>query len=260
MQLLAVEAQSVDRKLAVKVGPVRALAYSPNGQRIAIGGYQKLQLWSVEAGAIEREFNGHRGMVTAVAFSPDGQRLASSSDDETARVWSVDDGVVVAELKHRYPVNGIAWSRDGQHIATASGDELRPTKPGEVMLWSAAGELQRTWSDHGRAALAVAFTPDGKRLLSGGMDEKIIVRDPDSETPLATFEEHNRPVNGLVPHPAGPMLSIGGGRAVGGNKFIAWNLDTLAELGIAKNTRPSRRRWPSVPTASSPRPVVRMRR
>jgi WD40 repeat protein/predicted dehydrogenase len=218
-----------------KVGPVRSLAYSPDGELLAIGGYQKLQLWTTANGDLAKELLGHRGLVTGVAFSPDGTRLASSSEDETARVWSVDTGAAVTLLKHDYPVNGIAWSPDGQQLATAAGDELRPTKAGEVRLWSASGEPVRTWADHTRAALSVTFTPDGQRLLSGGLDEKIEVRDPAQETALAHFDGHARPVHALAVHPSQhAVLSLGGGRAVGGNRLIAWHLETLVELGVGE--------------------------
>jgi len=236
VRLYDVASKESRTKIAAKTGPVRSLAYSPDGKLLAIGGYQKLLLWSAETGTVSRELHGPRGFVTGLAFSPDGKRLASSSDDETARVWSVEAGTSVDLPGHQFPVNAIAWSPDGTRLATAAGDELRPTRPGEVTVWSADGETQRTWTDHTRAALSVAFTPDGKRIVSGGLDEKLIVHELNADKAVATFDGHNRPVNAVAIHPNGQVaLSIGGGRAVGGNRFIAWNLETLEELGVGED-------------------------
>jgi hypothetical protein len=236
VRLYDVASKQAPTTIAAKVGRLQSLAWSPDGKLLAIGGYQKLLLWNAESGTVLRELSGHRGVITGLAFAPDGSRLASASDDETARIWALDTGMSTSLSGHRYPVNAIAWSPDGTRLATAAGDELRPTKAGEVTVWSAAGEAQRTWTDHARAALSVVFTPDGKRIVSGGLDEKVLVHELDSETAVASFDGHNRPVNSIAILPNGlTALSIGGGRAVGGNRLIAWNLESLAELGVGED-------------------------
>jgi predicted dehydrogenase len=233
VELFDVGSRTLRGKLSGKRGRVRALAFSPDGSLLAIGGYQSLQVWHVPSAALVREFPGHRGSVTGVAFSPDGERLASAADDETARIWPVEEGPAVMLAGHQYPVQALAWSSDGKWLATASGDELRPTKAGEVRLWGADGTFQRVWSDHSRAALTVAFTPDGQHIVSGGMDEVVLIHHREREALVARFEGHGRPVNALVVHPRGrAVLSVGGGRATGENKLLVWDANHLKELGV----------------------------
>jgi RNA polymerase sigma factor (sigma-70 family) len=66
-----------------------ALAFSPDGRRLAGGGRWTVRVWDVATGKEVGHFEGHRGQVTAVAFSPDGRRLASASEDSTALVWEL---------------------------------------------------------------------------------------------------------------------------------------------------------------------------
>ena len=53
-------------------------------------------MWTAESGE-EVARVGHGGPVASVAFSPDGQWLATGSFDETARVWKIESGDLVAE-------------------------------------------------------------------------------------------------------------------------------------------------------------------
>src|SRR4051812_14364863 len=59
---------------------VHAVAYSPEGSRIASGGHDAtLKVW--DARAEQPSLEGHTLFVSAVAFSPDGSRIASCSWD-----------------------------------------------------------------------------------------------------------------------------------------------------------------------------------
>ncbi len=68
---------------------VEALAFSPDGKRLAAGGAWTVRVWDIDSGRSAGPFEGHRGKVTSLAFSPEGKRLASASADSTVLVWDV---------------------------------------------------------------------------------------------------------------------------------------------------------------------------
>jgi WD40 repeat protein len=110
--------------------PVRGLAFSPGGKRLASGSEDMTaRLWDVSTWKAEPPLAGHTDGVTAVAFSPDGKRLATASEDHTAKVWDVETGAEVLTLKgHVHRVLAVAFSPDGTRLATGSGDQ-------PVRLW-----------------------------------------------------------------------------------------------------------------------------
>jgi WD40 repeat protein len=98
--------------------------------------------------------------VNDLAFSPDGVWVAAASDDGTASIYRVEDGVLEYSLRgHERPVNSVAFSPDGALLATGSSDE-------SVRLWKVQdGSLERTITSRtlGRI-LSVEFSPDGGLL------------------------------------------------------------------------------------------------
>ena len=75
-------------KLQGHSGGVRAVAFSPDGDRIVSGSSDNtLRLWDREGSPIGEPLQGHSDWVWAVAFSPDGDRIVSGSSDNTLRLW-----------------------------------------------------------------------------------------------------------------------------------------------------------------------------
>ena len=207
-------------------GFVKAVAFSADGRILATGSYQSLLLWDVEKRSAARALKGHRGYVTALVFLPDQKTLASACDDETVRLWDIDTGEPRETLKGlAQPALALAASPQGDLIAVATGDVDRPTKSGAVLVYDAAGELKFRLEGHARAVLAVAFSPDGALLATGSADESIKLWSVATGKEVRELEGHSRPVNSLAFLPGGKRLvSVSGGRAVGGNELKLWDL------------------------------------
>ncbi|MEH1961771.1 MAG: hypothetical protein V7L05_18190, partial [Nostoc sp.] len=80
------------------------------------------------------QFQRHQSSVLSVSFSPDGKTIATASDDNTARLWTLN-GQLLQEFKgHQGIVSSVSFSPDGKTIATASDD-------GTARLWTLNGQL-----------------------------------------------------------------------------------------------------------------------
>ena len=107
-------------------GAVNAVAFSPDGTRVATGSGD-----ASGAGVRRRDRRrdlarlDHDGPVNAVAFSPDGTRVATGSADAAARVFDAATGAELARLDHDGAVNAVAFSPDGTRVATGSARRQR---------------------------------------------------------------------------------------------------------------------------------------
>jgi WD40 repeat protein len=115
---------------------VWALALSPDGSRLASGGFDDtVKLWDVATGQERAALRGHTDQVGAVAFAPDGRLLASGSHDGTVKLWDAATGRELVTLRgHTGTVTAVAFSPDGRCVASASHDRT-------VRLW----RLARDW-------------------------------------------------------------------------------------------------------------------
>ena len=127
---------------------------------------------------------GHAALVWSVGVQRDGNRILTGSWDKTAKVWDAATGQELLTLKgHNSWVLSVAFSPDGKRIVTGAGDfgspGIQPTT--EASVWDAAtGRQLFAISGHRSPVWSVAFSPDGKQILSGsrdGTDERVGRRD-----------------------------------------------------------------------------------
>jgi WD40 repeat protein len=162
---------------------VTGVAFSPDGKRIVSCGWDRtVKVWDAQTGKEELCFDGHTRSIESVAFSPDGTRIASGSDDWTVRVWDARTGEEQLRLEgHTHGGNSVAFSPDGKWIASGSWNPQRTVKVWDVSSSTkdrqAGGQEALTLHGHTGAVCSVAFSPDGKRIVSGSADQTVRVWD-----------------------------------------------------------------------------------
>jgi len=79
------------------VKPVRTVAFSPAGTRLAAAGDARIiSLYDVQHGEQVATLTGHSGWVFSVDWSDTGEYLLSGSFDGKVKVWSIDTRTCVA--------------------------------------------------------------------------------------------------------------------------------------------------------------------
>jgi WD40 repeat protein len=184
-------------------GPVRSVAYSPDGKRVVSGSADyTIRLWDAVTGEELKALPGHSNVVNSVAYSPDGRFFISGSADRTVKIWDAESGQPLKTLSdHSRWVNDVCYSPDGRIIASASGD-------GTVKLWNAEnGVLLRTLSGHDGEVHTVRFSPDGRLIASGSADSAVIMWDAGNGRELRTLAGHDGAVRALVFSPDGRHIA-----------------------------------------------------
>jgi hypothetical protein len=221
-------------KLEGHTAAVYSVAFSRDGQRLVTGSADhSAVIWDTSSGRRIISLEGHSGSVWAVAFSPDGRRILTGSEDGKFIIWDAVDGrrlpVVTA---HRAPVRAVAYAPDGERFVTASVD-------GTAILWDAATGTNKLavlrghrhlWSEGyllsgAQNIWSVAFSPSGRRIVTGGDDGTVRVWDASNGQELLALEG---PAEGVLSVAFSPDGSIAAGSA--DHKVWMWEMASPDQL------------------------------
>lgn len=225
------------------------LAFASDGQRLAGAGFDGvIHLWDSRNGRHLAAFAGHRGYIYGLAFSPDGSRLASGSWDRSVKLWDAATGRELATFRgHEQYLMDVAFSPDGREVASCGLDataktwDLEPLDVASVGARSPADsgpnvsavateftqEFTRL-SGHEAPVQAVAFSPDGTRIATGGWEGTIRISDVRARRTLRIFSGHSTAISTAAFSPDGKrVLSASGGSVgLGVGEVKIWDPDT----------------------------------
>ncbi|HYH85054.1 MAG TPA: caspase family protein [Pyrinomonadaceae bacterium] len=148
-----------ETKTSVEVN-ISGLAFSRDGQRLALSTDRGVELWDALEGRFIRAVPEDRlyNSFESVAFSRDGSRLVAGAGSGAVRLWDATGAREVATLAgHAARLSQLAFSRDGRMMLTGW---MSP------WVWDLrAGAIARTYKGTWKSA---AFTSDGKSLIGAG--------------------------------------------------------------------------------------------
>jgi hypothetical protein len=223
-------------------------AISPDGTRVLAGGKGWLaELWDLGA---ERTSGKSLGTATAnlrtAAFSPNGRIILTAARDKTARLWRSDNGKSIdCDLKHTGEIRAAAFSPDGRLILTAEGNRahLWRTSTGKPLFAdgnkSSGGFIASWWEaatgtpfperfQHQGLILTVAFSPDGKKLVTAGEDRTARLWETATGKPLGKKMIHPAAVACVACSPDGKTVLTG----CDDHHARLWNTDTGESIGL----------------------------
>jgi WD40 repeat protein len=176
------------RTLTVQPCPITAVALSPDGRKIAGGGYASgaagsglTFLWQAASGwtsagvSMVRVTTNRYGRVQALAFSSDSTKLVSGCDNGSNIVTSVANGSVLAMCSayltggRPAAVSSVAFSSAGLMAAGCEDGTISVYDSSGNLLWTSNGSINA----HTTNVTSVAFSPDGSLVASASMDQTI---------------------------------------------------------------------------------------
>jgi WD40 repeat protein len=225
-------------------GMVNGVSFSPDGKRIVSGnGDSTLKVWDAETGQETLTLKGHSATVRSVSFSPDGRRIVSGSHDDTLKIWDAETGQEMLTLEgHSSSVTCVAFSLDGKRIVSGSNGRYggmaittyvagaRRREFGEIKVWDAeTGQETLTLKDRITEAYSVAFSPNGRRIVSGSSDHTLKVWDAETGQEMLTLQGKKTGGQGHSNTVVSVSFSPDGKRIVSGSydtRLKVWDAET----------------------------------
>ncbi|MBL8098201.1 MAG: hypothetical protein JNK81_03420, partial [Anaerolineales bacterium] len=179
------------------------IQFSPDGKTfLASNGVDIAQLWDIENDKEIQNWNAQRAL-----FSKDGKWVITIYQG-TLNIWDVNTNELIKE----FPINdspenlwGMDITADNRYLATAWQDSKT------ITIWDlTTGEAVQTFEGHNEFIFQIAFSPDGKYLLSGSLDTTARLWDVATGQEIRRYNAHTAAVYSVAFSPDGHHIATSG--------------------------------------------------
>ncbi|KAJ3397162.1 general transcription repressor [Lobulomyces angularis] len=183
----------LDEKGEVKEEPtdlyIRSVVFSPDGKSLATGAEDRtIRVWDIQKRKVTHTFLGHEQEIYSLDWSRDSRILVSGSGDKCVKVWDLETGQLALtmsnpddktmpplqpnEIVKDSGVTGVAVNPlNTRCVAAGSLDRM-------VRVWDTrTGFLLERFEGHQDSVYSVAFSPDGRSIVSGALDQTLKIWD-----------------------------------------------------------------------------------
>lgn len=170
---------------------------------------------------------GHTRYIKDVAFTADGRQLISAGDDKVIRVWDVASGSTVRTIRGETGPGGVgtiyalALSADNKFLAVGGIFPGTLEESFAIRLHDfQSGRVIALLTGHGQKVTALDFSRDGRSLVSGSDDNKVLVWDVAAYASGRAADaprlvgSHRNTVSAVAFSPDGSMVVSGGDDAL----------------------------------------------
>jgi WD40 repeat protein len=156
---------------------VRSIAVLDGERVISASEDGSLTVWKVGTWEKECTLKGHSKPVCSVAVLPDRKQIISGSSDGTIKIWKIGTWENKATFTaHTAWVLAVAVTPDGKQIISASGNNL--SNENVLKVWNieqcsiqfSSNNGHGTKNGHSDSVEVIAFTPEGKEVISASKD------------------------------------------------------------------------------------------
>ncbi len=213
------------QSLSGHLSEINAITFSNTNQILATASVDRtVKIWDITTGKCLKTLQGRADFVHSVILSSDNQIIVSGSQ-HSIKFWNIDSHKCVSTLfQTKDWISSVIVSSDEKTIACANiGNDNNVIRIWQVESLNKSHQIpSKILTGHDDNIWAIAFNPDGTKIVSGSSDRTVKIWNSQTGQCLKTFFGHNRPILSVAFSPDGNTIASCGGHST----IKLWNIET----------------------------------
>jgi WD40 repeat protein len=207
-------------------GTVEALEYDGGAGRLVTLSRGRLVAWELRSRRVLRQLPIDKAPL-GLRLSADGTRVALWSNEQSLTVWQLDTGAT-RSIHFPQQINLARFSPDGSVVAIGG-------LGGEIDLWDLNADAVQPLLGHGDKVADLHFSSDGKRLISSGLNDRMVRVWPLQRATVRRLTAQGDPLAHFSFSPAGDRV----GAASDNGRTYVWGISPGVPSLVLPHDRPS---------------------